>query len=105
MWSQLMPNLSCLQNNPLENNVEPVPAKSELPPKTIRQKIMWSQFPPNLSWFLVLLLRISFLFLKNIETFLCKWKLVNNRSIPSTEQPYNHDNFSKISRTSTALQK
>jgi hypothetical protein len=23
------PNLSCLQNNPLENNVEPVPAKSE----------------------------------------------------------------------------
>jgi hypothetical protein len=26
-----------------------VPAKSELPPKTIRQKIMWSQFPPNLS--------------------------------------------------------
>ncbi len=27
------PNLSCLQNNPPENNVEPVPAKSELPPK------------------------------------------------------------------------
>ncbi len=62
------PNLSCLQNNPLENNVEPVPAKSELPQKhsagklcgassrqiwaaskTIPQKIMWSQFPPILS--------------------------------------------------------
>jgi hypothetical protein len=32
MWSQFLPNLSCLQNNPPENNVEPVPAKSELPP-------------------------------------------------------------------------
>jgi hypothetical protein len=72
MMSHFLPNLSCLQNNPPENNVEPVSAKSELPPKTIRRKIMWSQFPPNLSWFLVLLLRISFLFLKNIETFLCK---------------------------------
>jgi hypothetical protein len=66
MWSQFPPNLSCLQNNPPENNVEPVPAKSELPPKqsagkkyrassrqiwaaskTIRRKIMWSQFLPN----------------------------------------------------------
>ncbi len=28
---------------------KPVPAKSELPPKTICRKIMWSQFPPNLS--------------------------------------------------------
>jgi hypothetical protein len=27
------PNLSCLQNNLPDNNVEPVPAKSELPPK------------------------------------------------------------------------
>ncbi len=27
MWSQFPPNLSCLQNNPPENNVEPVPAK------------------------------------------------------------------------------
>jgi hypothetical protein len=27
------PNLSCLQNNPPEINVEPVPTKSELPPK------------------------------------------------------------------------
>ncbi len=27
------PNLSCPQNNPPKNNVEPVPAKSELPPK------------------------------------------------------------------------
>jgi hypothetical protein len=25
--------LSCHQNNPPKNNVEPVPAKSELPPK------------------------------------------------------------------------
>jgi hypothetical protein len=30
--------------------------------------------------------------------------LVNNRSIPSTQQPYNHDSFSKISGASTALQ-
>jgi hypothetical protein len=30
--------------------------------------------------------------------------LVNNRSIPSMQQPYNHDSFSKISRPSTALQ-
>ncbi len=43
-------------------------------------------------------------FLKNIETFLCKQKLVNTRSIPSTQQPYNHDSFSKILRPSTALQ-
>jgi hypothetical protein len=27
----------------------PLPAKSELPPKIICRKIMWSQFPPNLS--------------------------------------------------------
>jgi hypothetical protein len=33
MWSQFPPNLSCLQNNLLENNVEPVPAESKLPPK------------------------------------------------------------------------
>ncbi len=46
----------------------------------------------------------SLLFLKNIKTYLCKKKLVNNRSIPSTQQPYNHDSFSKISRPSTALQ-
>jgi hypothetical protein len=30
---------------------------------------------------------------------------VNNRSIPSKQQPYNHDSFSKISRPSTALKK
>jgi hypothetical protein len=30
MWSQFPPNLSYLQNNPLEKNVEPIPAKSEL---------------------------------------------------------------------------
>jgi hypothetical protein len=30
--------------------------------------------------------------------------LVNNCSIPSMQQPYNHDSFSKISRPSTALQ-
>jgi hypothetical protein len=32
MWSKFLPNLSCLQNNPTENNVEPVPGKSEPPP-------------------------------------------------------------------------
>ncbi len=31
LW--FLPNLSCFQDNPPENNVEPVPAKSELPPK------------------------------------------------------------------------
>ncbi len=30
MWSQFPPNLSCFQNNPPENNVEPDPTKSEL---------------------------------------------------------------------------
>jgi hypothetical protein len=35
----------------------------------------------------------SLSFLKNIKTFLCKLKLVNNHSIPSMQQPYNHDNF------------
>jgi hypothetical protein len=30
--------------------------------------------------------------------------LVNNRSIPSTQQPYNHDSFSKKTGASTALQ-
>jgi hypothetical protein len=29
MWSQFPPNLSCLQNDPPENNVEQVPTKSE----------------------------------------------------------------------------
>jgi hypothetical protein len=29
---------------------------------------------------------------------------VNNQSIPSKQQPYNHDSFSKISGASTALQ-
>ncbi len=66
LW--FLPNLSYLQNNPPENYVEPVPAKSELPQKqsagklcgasscqiwaaskTIRRKIMLSQFPPILS--------------------------------------------------------
>ncbi len=46
----------------------------------------------------------SLSFLKNIETFLCKLKLVNNHSIPSMQQPNNHDSFSKILRPSTALQ-
>ncbi len=46
----------------------------------------------------------SLSFLKNMKTFLCKQKLVNNCSIPSNEQPYNHDSFSKILRASTALQ-
>jgi hypothetical protein len=31
MWSQFPPNLSCLQNNQPENNVEPLSSKSELP--------------------------------------------------------------------------
>jgi hypothetical protein len=30
---------------------------------------------------------------------------VNNQSIPSMQQPYNHDSFAKILRPSTALQK
>ncbi len=46
----------------------------------------------------------SLSFLKNIKTFLCKWKLKNNHSIPSTQHPYNHDSFSKISKHSIALQ-
>ncbi len=46
----------------------------------------------------------SLSFLKNFETFLCKSKFVNNPSIPSTQQPYNHDSFSKILRAPTALQ-
>jgi hypothetical protein len=33
MWSQFLPNLSGLQINPPENNEEPVPDKSEPPPK------------------------------------------------------------------------
>ncbi len=41
-------------------------------------------------------------FLKNIKTFLCKQKLVNNHTIPSKQQFNNHDSFSKISRPSTA---
>ncbi len=57
--------------------------------------------------FLVLYKTISLksqLFLKNIETFLWKLKLVNNLSIPSKQQFNNHDSFSKISRPSAALQ-
>ncbi len=37
----------------------------------------------------------SLSFLKNIKTFWCKKKLANNCSIPSKQQPYNHDRFSK----------
>ncbi len=36
LW--FLPNLICLQNNLPENNVEPVPAKSELPPKQSAKK-------------------------------------------------------------------
>ncbi len=61
-----------LHRSNYDQKKKPVSTKSELPPKTICRKIMWSQFPPNLSWFLVLLLCISFSFLKNIEPFLCK---------------------------------
>ncbi len=43
----------------------------------------------------------SLSFLKNIE-ILCKYKLVNNHTIPSKQQFNNHDSFSKISRPSTA---
>ena len=39
MWSQFPPNLSYLQNNLSENNVEPVPAKFELPPKQFVGKL------------------------------------------------------------------
>ncbi len=46
----------------------------------------------------------SLSFLKNIKTFLCKLKLVNNRSIPLTQQHYNHNSFSKILGAPTALQ-
>ncbi len=46
----------------------------------------------------------SVLFLKNIKTFLCKQKLVNNCSIPSMHQPYNNDSVAKILKPSTALQ-
>ncbi len=46
----------------------------------------------------------SLSFLKNIETFLCKQILVNKRSIPSMQQPYNHDSLSKILGAPTALQ-
>ncbi len=46
----------------------------------------------------------SLSFLKNIETYLCQQQLVSNRSILSTQQPYNHNSFSKISGASTALQ-
>ncbi len=42
-------------------------------------------------------------FLKNIKTFLCKQKLVNNRSIPSNQQPQNHDTFSKKLRPFTTI--
>jgi hypothetical protein len=31
-------HLSCLENNPPENNVKPVPANSELPPKQSAKK-------------------------------------------------------------------
>ncbi len=41
--------------------------------------------------------------LKNIKTFLCKQKLVNNCSIPSTQQPYNHNSFSKKYQTFYSL--
>ncbi len=46
----------------------------------------------------------SLSFLKNIETFMWKQKLMNNCSIPSKQQPYNHDRFSKISGASTTVQ-
>ncbi len=35
-------------------------------------------------------------FLKNMDNFLCKQKLVNNCSIPLRQQPQNSDTFSKI---------
>ncbi len=61
----------------------------------------------------------SLLFLKSIETFLCKKKLANNCSIPCNSliikmvsqqyqdllQPYNHNRFSKILRTFCASRK
>ncbi len=49
-------------------------------------------------------LTVTIVFQKYIQTFLCKQKLVNDRSIPSKQHPCNHDSFSKILRPSTALQ-
>ncbi len=43
-------------------------------------------------------------FLENIEIFICKKKLVNNRSIPSKQLPQNQDIFPKISRLFLTLQ-
>ncbi len=43
-------------------------------------------------------------FLESINTFLYKQKLVNNCSIPSKQQPQNHDTFSKILTPFTTLQ-
>ena len=60
------------------------------------------------AYLFLVLYRSTFLqslsFLKNIKTFPCKQKLVNNRRIPSKKQPYNHNSFSKKLRASTALQ-
>ncbi len=110
MWSQFLPNMSCLQNNQSENYVEPVPAKSELPPKTIRQKIMWSQFPPNLSWFLILYCASLSCFSKISRRFCASgnwWIIVvllqqNSLTIAIVSQkyrellqPYRNDRFSK----------
>jgi hypothetical protein len=47
MWNQFPPNLSHLQNNPPENNVEPVPAESQ---------ITWLRFGGN--WFHIIFQRI-----------------------------------------------
>ncbi len=47
MWNQFRLNLSCLQNNLPENNVEPVPRQIWAASKTICRKKMWSQFMPN----------------------------------------------------------
>ncbi len=52
-----------------------------------------------LGYFIFIMIRS---FLENIETFLCKQKLVNNYIIHSKQQFHNHDSFSKISRPSTA---
>ncbi len=54
MWCQFLQNLSRLQNNPPEKNVEPVPAKSELPPKQSAEKSVEpvpakSELPPKQS--------------------------------------------------------
>ncbi len=47
MWSQFPRKLSCLQNNPPKNNVEPVPAKSST---LLSGKLFWRQLRFSGNW-------------------------------------------------------